>query len=399
MAKEMAPEYKVLFDLIANALFSAGVEINPENVSLEKLYDEAKHQTVVGITFDVLPEAACKRNKDVYGKWQAHAFMILKNNIGQMYANAELEKIFSKAGVDFCTFKGFASAYYYPNKSLRQMGDIDFIIPQKDFSKGKELLNENGFKCIDEDEIHTYHIGYVKNKTHYEMHKSVTELSNKSEKINELVKDIYENSVKIPLDDVEITVPAPFLHGVIMLLHMKRHMTTGGGIGLRHLCDWAVFVNSFDASEWKELFESRLKEYGLWEFARAISQVASIYLKMPSRDWFCDVEEELAEDLLCDIMLGGNFGHKDIGRYQELVFINQNNGAGASKRGFFSKLSKKVREWHPVFRKNKIMFFFGLFAYPVRTAVLMVLGKRQNIFAEKRTSGTKRNDLYDRIFK
>lgn len=398
MAKLMVPEYEVLFNLIANALFGADVEIDLERVDLEQLYREAKHQTVVGITFDVLPKVAHDYNKTVYDEWQSHAFLILRNNINQMYANAELEKLFCEAKVPFCTIKGFASAYYYPNKSIRQMGDIDFIVPINDFTKGKDLLKANGFHCIDEDEIHAYHIGYKKDKIHYEMHKNITDLLDKKGKIAALVANVFDNCKKISLDDIDITVPNRLLHGTVMLLHMQNHMITGGGIGLRHLCDWAVFVNSFDIDEWTTVFESSLRELGLWKFAKAMSKVANVYLKMPPQDWFKDIEDDLVEGLMCDIMLGGNFGHKDMGRYQELIFINQDNDVGV-KIPFLEKLSKKVREWNPVFRKSKFAFFFGLFLYPVRTAFLLLLGKRKNILTNKRESGKKRNNLYDRIFK
>ena len=399
MAKLMVPEYEALFKLIANALFGANATIDLESVDFEKLYSEAKHQTVLGITFDVLPDSARDYNKAIYDEWQCRTFHVLKNNVTQMYANAELEKIFSDAKIDICTIKGFASAYYYPNKNLRQMGDIDFIVPINDIPKCKELLKANEFVCIDEDELHSYHIGYKKGKTHYEMHKNVTELLDEEGKITSLVSTIFDNSVKLPFDNFTLTAPNPVLHGIIMLLHMQKHMITGGGIGLRHLCDWAVFVNNFDTNEWTEKFEPILKELGLWTFAKAMSKVANLYLKMPQKNWFEDIDEDLAEDLLCDIMLGGNFGYKDTGRYQELIFINQHKEGAFSNTSILRKLPKKVREWHPVFRKSKIAFFFGLFLYPVRIAFLLLLGKRNNVFVEKRESGTQRNALYDKIFK
>ena len=50
------------------------------------------------------------------------------------------------------------------------------------------------------------------------------------------------------------------------------------GIKLRHICDWAVFLNSFDEAAFNSLFKNRLKSVGLWQFTLVLSNVCSRYL-------------------------------------------------------------------------------------------------------------------------
>lgn len=46
-----------------------------------------------------------------------------------------------------------------------------------------------------------------------------------------------------------------------MLLHVAGHLINTG-IGLRHLCDWAVFVAKFSDEGFCEMFEDKLKAVG-----------------------------------------------------------------------------------------------------------------------------------------
>lgn len=39
-----------------------------------------------------------------------------------------------------------------------------------------------------------------------------------------------------------------------MLLHLFSHLT-GARIGIRHLCDWALFLNSIEEKEFLKLFQ------------------------------------------------------------------------------------------------------------------------------------------------
>ena len=53
-------------------------------------------------------------------------------------------------------------------------------------------------------------------------------------------------------------MPSHFHHGLNLLLHTNQHLL-GEGLGLRHLCDWAVFAAGFSDEEFRELFEEKLK--------------------------------------------------------------------------------------------------------------------------------------------
>lgn len=395
----LSKESRVLLDLLANSLFCANVNIDLENVDLEALFSEAKLQTVTATAFDCLPVEARELNPAVYDKWQMFAFSVMAKNSKQMHANAELEKLFENSNLPICTIKGFASAYYYNKKHLRQMGDIDFIVPENRVEEYKKILDDNDFECIDKAEEHDFHIGYKKNKDLYEMHKGITAFLDENGYVEKYIEDIFNNTTTADFGSLKITIPDIFVHGLIMLFHMRRHMVDGGGIGLRHLCDWAVFVNSIDNDRWINIFKEKLKSINLWVFATAMSKVSSLYLKMPEKEWFCDFDEAFARTLLLDIISGGNFGRKDIKRYQELFFMMQNTDSKNKLELYTKGYIKKVYMWNRFWEHHKLLLPIGMLAYFFRTAFLVIFKNKKVNLSQTYKSGRERNELYDNLFK
>lgn len=400
MERALSNEGKVLICLLANALFDAQFAIDIKQVDLKLLFTEAMSQSVLALAFDALPQSARACDEEIYDAWQMYAFSIMQKHANQMHANAEVEKIFNEAALPVCTIKGFASDYYYGDKKhLRQMGDIDFAVPASQMGKGKALLLEKGFVCVDEENVHDFHITFKKGTEFYEMHKGITSLLEGNEYLERYMEDIFTHVRKVNLDGVVITVPDIFSHGLIMLLHMQRHMLTGGGIGLRHLCDWAVFVNSVENSKWCRVFEDKLQNLHLWTFAKALGKVSSLYLKIEEKEWFSQFDVDTAEALLLDIMLSGNFGYKDNKRYQELFFLSKTQKKESLIHQYAKSIIFKVHAWKPVFKRLKILLPVGVIAYVVRTSFLVVFCKKKINFSQTKKSGKERNDLYQKLFK
>ncbi len=390
---------KALLNLLSNALFDANVDVGFTEIDIEALFNEATAQGVSTTVFDKLPEDVKEKAPDTYGKWEKYALTSIQFNIRELVANSEIEKLFKAAGIPVCTIKGFACAAYYPEPSLRQMGDIDFIVPKDRIEDGRKLLTEAGFYCTDKEEVHDFHIAFKKNGFVYEMHEGITSFLDDEGNIEKYLGKITEETRVADLAFSSLTVPNSFIHGLVMLLHMQRHMLSGGGVGLRHLCDWAVFVNSFENDEWESMFEEKLKKIRLWEFAKALSKVSEKYLHMPDKKWFADFDENVADKLLEDLIVAGNFGYKDAKRYQELAFVSRDVNHRGKILGFCNAYINKVYSWNPKFKKHRVLLPFGILAYPIRTLFLILFKKKKINFAENYANGQKRNDLYNELFK
>jgi hypothetical protein len=180
------------------------------------------------------------------------------------------------------------------------------------------------------------------------MHRSINGIpaGNAGELIKRYLSDIIETAVDYDEGNGVIRIPDDFHHGLVLLLHTASHLTSEG-VGLRHLCDWAVFVNHFTDSQFTDLFEDKLKDCGLWRFAQLLSLTSVQYLKLPYQSWMGEADDDLLEQLITDIMDGGNFGHKDEDRYRQVKYI--------SNRGEYTVDEKNpvLQLWDTIGRKAK----------------------------------------------
>lgn len=395
MSVNLTRESEILLKLLANDLFGAGGQIKLDGISLKELFEEAKAQTVIGIAFNSLPSSAKEIDENTYLLWQQTAFAIMQKTLNNNLANVKLTELLLKNDIKHATIKGYASAHFYPKPSLRQMGDIDFLVNKGDVDRASKLLLENGFSYG--HEANQIHIDFRKNKMSYEMHTSVTAVPAGKEFVLEAFDDLIDSANQVNSICGKIVIPSLYHHGVTMLTHMQRHMVNGSGIGLRHLCDWAVFVNSIDNDEWIGVFEERLKSIGLWRFAKAISKTASIYIKLPEKKWFEDVEDDLAKALIYDIFDGGNFGRKSDTRGMQQVFIDREHYDRNLIVRFFGGITKRVCKRFPFFGKYKFLLPVGYIMYAFVVLYRITFGKRHFNPIEVFKKGNEQFDTYTKL--
>lgn len=309
----MQQEPTLVLNLISTALFEHKKDIaDSQAAPISELLSQA-----------VLPLANLADNPE----WRKLSTSIIATNMQVSYEHTELHDLLTAHSIPYVILKGVASAAYYPNPILRTMGDVDFLIHPSDIPLVASVLESIGFEKAAGEDDDGIHIAFHRDASTWEMHRSINGIP--AGKSGELIKcylsDIIETAVDYDEGNGVIRIPDDFHHGLVLLLHTASHLTSEG-VGLRHLCDWAVFVNHFNASQFTELFEDKLKVCGLWRFAQLLSLTSVQYLKLPYQSWMGEADDDLLEQLITDIMDGGNFGHKDEDRYRQIKYIS-NRGA------------------------------------------------------------------------
>ena len=118
----MTEPQQELLKMLANILFgqSSGTEVNA------RITQEAKEQAVSALI--------------------SSDYNTLSQNIRVIAAHAEISSLFEE--IPFTTFKGYASAYYYPDPIKRSMGDVDFIVEAGRYAEAIEKLESAGWKKV-----------------------------------------------------------------------------------------------------------------------------------------------------------------------------------------------------------------------------------------------------------
>ncbi len=384
-----------ILQLLGNSLFGSEITVDFDQVNFTALFNETVKQTVIAHAFESIPRSVAEKNKEICAEWEKYSFSVIGNNLKQLYANVELDKLLNGNSISYCTIKGFSSAYYYKKPNLRQMGDIDFLVAEKDAEATMDLLNKSGFTCADKQQIHDFHVAFHKGKQVYEMHIGITEAKDTDSTVKDYMQNVLLSSGKVSTELGEIVIPDKVSHAITMLLHLRRHMRDGEGIGLRHFCDWAVFADSVSNEEYHNELEPVLKQFKLTNMAKAFSKAASDYLGMPEKDWFCDFDSLTAELLLNDIIKSGNFGLKDPARVQQRIVISGRKSGVISN--LFFRYIQKIYRWRSFYKKHKYLLPIGMVVYFFRTTFLLIVGVKK-LDKKSLSEGIDRNNLYNSLF-
>ncbi len=386
---ELHQDFYSLINFCGAALFDKKNQNHTQNI--EFLLPEAANQTVFPLVYATL-EGKCDLSD-----YQSRYYSVITNNVRIFEEHKKLHQLLSENGVPYVFLKGCASARYYPDPLLRTMGDVDILITPDNTEKVDNLLLSAGYTKYSDSEELDLHIGY-KSKTGIvcELHRSVNGIPKTEigDKISSLLSDIFDKSV---LQGGEYVCPDDFHHGLILLLHTATHLTHEG-IGLRHLCDWAVFIAQFSDELFLKIFEKPLKNVGLWKFACILSACAVKYLGCPQKQWIEHCDNTITDAVLEDILNGGNFGKKDFSRYQHIKYISNRENRTIDNshpiKRVFINISSKAKNEIGFVKRFPLLLPIGFLAVIFKYLFLIITRKRKPDSKATITAATKRKNLY-----
>lgn len=386
-----------LLNLLSHTLFGAPLDI-PDAVDWQEVYNESVLQSVSLLAFsdiqcEWLPE-------EVAAEWEENVNQVLINNVRVDMEHAQMHNILSSVNIPYVTLKGNVSASYYPDPMLRLMGDVDFLIDKKNIGKADLLLRKCGLEL--QPINHECERAYHKGLSIWELHWEVNGIPGGKigESIHGYLSDMIGSAKEVSSINGTYMAPTAFHHGLVMLLHVARHMITGG-IGLRHLCDWAVYVERI-GDVFPDLFEEKLKDVGLWRFAQLLTQLSVRYLGSTPQKWMGEPEDELLDALKEDVFASGNFGKKDRNRADEAKFITSSKKGGVNND---SDLKQAILSANEIVRKHwrfaekiPIVYPAGWAFFGGRYALRSMTGKRKRINIKNLADSAKsRKEIYKQM--
>lgn len=344
-----------LLSLVSHALFSS--EMPDINGGIGAVWREAYAQGVLSLAFSSYKTEWGMREAD-----SAKRIMRLRllKNASVNSQHAHLHELMTNAGIDYVILKGCASAYYYPDPLLRDMGDVDFLVGKDDIDKASETLVSDGFRMSHEG--HGVHTVFEKGDIRYELHREPSGIPNggTGDIIRGFFEDIFDKSVLINTSFGAMKIPSPFHHGLIILIHSAHHMT-GEGLGLRHIDDFAVFENSFNEDGFVSMFYEALNRAGLWKFACVMTKISSMFLGADERTFTNETDGAICAQILKDVFSSGNFGQKNSDRGHEALIMQR---AGEEKKrsrlgSLFFNANRIVCEKWKIAEKLKFLLPIG----------------------------------------
>ena len=234
--------YDAFFALLRSCLW--GEERFPLDTFHDALVDwEAVYKELISHAIQTLPtDLLCRVDT-------AHRLEYLKSasrKVSAWYSVMEAQKclcnLFQEAGIPFVILKGAASAYYYPQPTYRQMGDIDFLVPPEFFEQAHRLLLDKDYNQLAKSTFR--HLEFTKNGVLFEMHRVFASFNDnvKTTFLDDLLFDALKRTETADLEGYSFPMLPPLENGLTLLQHINQHLKTG--LGLRQIIDWALYVDT-----------------------------------------------------------------------------------------------------------------------------------------------------------
>lgn len=294
-----------LFGLLREALWGVSFDetITPEEAT--ELIAIARKQTVAGVVIDMLIQKDIRMERQTLLEAVAFLELVKRQNNKLNVQVANFARMMREAQVDYIVVKGQTLAALYPNPLLRMSGDIDFLV--SDYRKAAIIFRDKWSVNLPEELVEK-EIAFKHNKVLYELHTYLIDFGlNRHRRYWE--QTLTESTpTYVTIDGEPVKVIEPTLYAVYLFIHLFLHFVREG-IGLRHLCDWAVMMHhDADKIDHHRLTDV-LSKLGLLKAFRAFGSILVDYLGMMDFPFSLDDKDRrMQARILHDVLLGGNFG-------------------------------------------------------------------------------------------
>ncbi|MCD7762580.1 MAG: nucleotidyltransferase family protein [Lachnospiraceae bacterium] len=380
----MSKTETILLQLTGRALFDAPTDFDPAGSDWTALYQEAAGQAVPLLIWDILTdEERALVPETTASRWEQDSFHLIMHNERILYEQEQVIRLLEDAGIPCVILKGSSSAACYPRPALRVMGDIDLLTDPGQQMKAVKLLQANGYGDV-LDDTHHCHMTISKGNVRVEIHKEPNGLFlNENAESVKKIRSFFCDAVERRQFVEGMPFPSDDQQAVILLLHKLEHFMTSG-LGLRQMCDWAVFADrKLDATdpEGRALLEDLiplLSDFGLLTFAGVMTRACVEYLGLPQEKvpWAMQYEKDTAAKVIGQILKDGNFGQKT-DKYGERLFTDPHSSNRMTS--LVRVLGSACREHWPPCREHAALMPVAPFVLLGRYIVQRRRGERHKL--------------------
>ena len=217
-------------------------------------------------------------------------------------AIGKLAAFYEAAGIPMMLLKGFGLSLYYPVPNHRPSGDIDVFLFGKQVEADRLIEEQRGVKINRSNPHHS-----VFSFEGFTVENHATFLDNNSHKSTPYIEGVIQELLQDPQPSIEVEgrrifVPSVQLNSIFLLRHMANHFATEK-ITLRHLLDWALFIDkNASAVDWAYVTDFAQRT-NMHRFLSAVNAICVRELGFPEEHFPVPCPDEaLASRVLGDIL-------------------------------------------------------------------------------------------------
>ena len=299
-----------------------------DSQDLKQIYRLSEIHHVLPMIYSALYNQECFKNADEEFKrmFKQVALRLVVSQIQRSNRFLELYKILQKENIETIVFKGIIFRNMYNNPDDRMSSDEDILVKQEDYDRIKDILCNEGLEFIEKE---GNECAYFCKKTGLciEVSTSLFPVESKAYgHLNKVFENIFENSININIDGIDIKTLSHEQHLIYIVFHNMKHFLHGG-FGIRQVADFSKYIETYNQFINWEKFWSDLKDLNYDTFALNLIEISLKYLgfnndKITYPDNITSFDELKnsqkyyinSESLINDILDAGVFGASTMDR-------------------------------------------------------------------------------------
>ena len=269
----------------------------------------------------------------------------------------ELDGLLRSEGILPLLLKGESMAPLYLRPESRNCGDIDLFVFPENYTRAAALLAtrlEQTGKATEK------HGNFRRGRYNTELHFSPLILQrpwlrHHFDRYTREKLSAVDETVFLPFAEGKVSVPPATYNAIFLFAHIYHHFIEGG-IGLRQICDWTLFLDrNFERLDLDEL-ATQLKRFGLMNAWKCFVSLTVRFLGLRSeRAPFYDADERYGRDageILAIILKEGNFG-----RYGKGELAKKKDDSFSTQKSKSFKLGlQRIKCRIPIFPLDTLLF-------------------------------------------
>ena len=349
--------------LVRSALWETVPDVHPSSEEWPAILRLASQQTVMGLVADAGSRLS-EESRPSPELWQRlHGFRVsnIRSHALLNTRLAEVLEIFRSAGLRPVLFKGQGLASNYPDPTARQCGDLDIYIGEDDYLKAcKVAMTAFGSHECDAESKKHYHLRFE--GVDVEVHRIAESLPGRNADRRWQAwtrRHLHGSGLRrIEIEGTPVDVPPVDFDAVYVLNHTWHHFVNGG-IGLRQVCDWVMYLHRFHGSINVKSLEKDLKDFNLLKVWKTFAYIAVYFLGLPEDECplYEDCNADLAAKVMDRILAEGNFG-----RYYEGRKAPRPEAYTAGKLHSFKITTGRYMKLYPLFPSIALGYYMHFLA-------------------------------------
>jgi len=275
--------------------------------------DEAQRQAVAGLAISSLVRFNVALGQERALKSYSLLMQIKQRNAFMNKQMASFVGFMNKRELPFAVVKGQVVGSDYPNPDVRTSGDIDFYCDSTTFPKAKAAFEKMLGRDLSHDQS-AKHVEFEAGGVIYELHSMLSEFAHKpyQDYLNRIVEeDVRTNTATVDVDGTAVPTLSPTMNALYIFVHIYYHLITSG-VGLRQLCDLAVFIHAHRDEIDKAQLDEWLGGLGLRKGYTAMGAALVEALGLPEAEFpfaLTEKDRKRGRKILKNMLRMGNFGH------------------------------------------------------------------------------------------